>query len=165
LGNFPPSFVELLLSRQPTQGLFAWGRSGVGKTHLLSAMVRHIAITTHAECQIRRVTWERLCLKAKSRRGAELKVLKPLFDVDLLALEDLGTGSELGKKESVSSARLLTTLLDASLENEKPLFISSNKSPEQLGFGERIRSRLRTFKTVELVGRDRRIDVQPGHLF
>lgn len=162
LQDFSAQFVKLVLSRNPGQGLYLWGQAGVGKSHCLAALARHVVISARGECHVRRVTFACLNTAIRSTKY-EMRVLRPFLDCDILSLDDIGVGSDLGKREPVSAGRLLTTLVDWRLENRKPTFVTSNKSIESLGFDERILSRLRTFRIVKIEGRDRR--VPPGYLF
>jgi DNA replication protein DnaC len=162
LTDFPDQLVKLLLSRNPGQGLYLFGPVGVGKSRCLSALARHITICVRGECLLKRVIFD--CLNKEVRTAkSEMKVLRPFLDCDILILDDVGVSCALGKREAVSSGRLLTTLLDWRLENRKPTFVTSNLSIESLGFDERVKSRLRTFRIIKIEGRDRR--VPPEYLF
>lgn len=143
------------------KGLLLWGQPGVGKSYAMAALARRYILTGST---VDRVGYEMLCLqirdtfKAGSTQG-ELDVIRPLFGVAKLFIEDVGTTVSAGHQESDFSLRTFLVLLDKRLEACKPTFITTNKSVEQLSksFDRRIASRLQqACEIIQLTGEDRR---------
>jgi DNA replication protein DnaC len=167
----PPLFIEahlrdlsdklrtMILNLPPTKGLFLYGPAGVGKSHAMATILRRF-ITAGRYCK--RIKWDELCLELRSTfngNGSELNILKPYRDCDVLVIEDIGTTTSINAQESDFNLRTLLLILDDRVENCKPTFITSNKSPEQLGssFDSRIESRIYASCEIQAVsGNDKR---------
>lgn len=76
------------------KGLLLWGEVGRGKTHLLIATLKHLAL--HRGARVRFVEFTHLLAELRSgieqRRRGNAKLLTSLQDVDVLALDELGKG-------------------------------------------------------------------------
>ncbi len=148
-----------MLNLPITKGLFLWGGAGVGKTHSLAALMRKFILSG---LSVKRVQWDKLCLEIRSTfggNGSELRVLEKYTDCDKLLIEDIGTTTSIDKQESDFNLRTLLLILDDRIENCKPTFITSNKSPEQIGksFDSRIESRIyAACVVVPVSGQDKR---------
>lgn len=142
-----------LLGKPFEQGLLLWGAAGVGKTHTAMAMIRWYVTR---RISVQRVTFAELLLSLRSSfngSGTERDVIRPLLDAPVLVLDDVAAGSL-----SDYSTTALLNILDCRIEHCKPTIITTNLSPENLGeaFGQRIASRVETFLSVKLAGRDKR---------
>jgi DNA replication protein DnaC len=167
----PPLFVSahlrdlsnnlraIMLNLPDNKGLFIWGTAGVGKSHSMCALMRKFILSG---LSVKRVQWDRLCLEIRSTfggNGSELAVLKPYCDCDRLLIEDVGTTVSINSQETDFSLRTLLLILDDRVEHCKATFITSNKSPEQLGksFDNRIESRIYASCEIQSVtGKDKR---------
>ena len=126
------------------KGLYLWGSAGAGKSHAMAALMRRYILSG---LSVRRIQWGMLTLELRDtfgQGGTEFLALKPYFESDILLLEDVGTTVSIDVRETDFVLRTLLLLLDERLENCRVTFVTSNKSPEQLGrsFDSRVESRL-----------------------
>lgn len=87
------TLLENYTPRQENRGAVFFGRVGCGKTHLLVALVREL-IMVHGE-EVRFVEFSHLLaqLKAGFDEGVgEATILRPLVEVPVLAIDELGKG-------------------------------------------------------------------------
>jgi DNA replication protein DnaC len=160
MDDLPVKWQEKFFELMPNRGAYLYGSPGVGKTYSLCAIAKELITEGHSA---RRVVWERLTLDIrntyKSNQKSERDLIQPLIDCDVLIIEDVGTTTSLDNMESDFNLRTLLTILDSRLEACRPMWFSSNKSPEQLAetFDDRIASRLHEHcKIILLDGTDRR---------
>ncbi|MGZ6076472.1 MAG: ATP-binding protein [Myxococcaceae bacterium] len=78
---------------RPARGFVISGRVGSGKTHLLSATLRHVVLERGASAQYREIS----LLYADIRRGFNAgksggEIISRLVDADVLAIDELGRG-------------------------------------------------------------------------
>jgi DNA replication protein DnaC len=148
---------------RPARGLVISGRVGSGKTHLLSATLRHLVLERGASAQYREIS----LLFADIRRGFNAgksggEIIARLVDADVLAIDELGRGRgspfEMETLDELIARRYnsgLTTIVatNFSLERERPSGSGPRgfQNPEQAlereellveRIGERIYSRL-----------------------
>lgn len=148
---------EMFYRKPANQGLYIWGPVGTGKTYFSAAMVRCYL------CQgkkVRFISLKDLLLDLRESfrtDKTERQILRPFLRADLLVLDDVGM-IKTGGIESNFSQDTMQTIIDGRLQNDLPTVITSNLSPENLAtaFGERIGSRLRTYLTIRLGGKDKR---------
>ncbi len=127
----------------PTAGqtLFLIGPTGTGKTHLISAIVRHViehhdrnALLLSGPALIRRVrsTWG-------NSQQTEEDVLDELGGVALLAIDEIGL-----TVPTESELRILFEVIDRRYANRRPTLMASNLNLVQLAelLGDRIFDRL-----------------------
>lgn len=109
--------------------LYAWGEQGCGKTHFLywlankyNLMGAGVYISKWSE--INQLIEEEL--KPEFRKEVSLRV--KLKNVELLFIDDLGN-----ERMTPKSAEILSTVIDHRYLNDKPTFITSNYSINELG--------------------------------
>lgn len=74
-------------------GVVFVGRPGVGKTHLLAGIVRSLTLDKGVPCRYVDFTHLVNDLRAAiGRRSSPAEIVRPLVEVDLLAVDDLGRG-------------------------------------------------------------------------
>jgi DNA replication protein DnaC len=131
------------------KGLFLEGPPGVGKTHLAAAVLKQVVTTTG----VRGVFYDtRDLLKIikntydPSTRTTELDVLRPVMNVDLLVLDDLGA-----EKPTEWVEETMNLIVNTRYNERRLTFFTSNypdipddTDPDSLLFriGHRMRSRL-----------------------
>jgi DNA replication protein DnaC len=162
LTDLPASIGECFLALPDDRGLLLWGPPGRGKTHAMCAFAKHLWTEGW---EFWRITYEQLCLDIRATFGkgaepSELEVVKPLWHVPKLFIEDVGVTVSLGQQESDFSLRTFVTLLDQRLEWCRATFVTSNKSIEELAksFDERVASRLcQACEIIQITGEDKRL--------
>jgi len=140
------------------EGVLLWGISGAGKSYAMAAMARTYFFQGFG---VKRVHYESLCLKLRDTfkpraTQTEWGIIEPLLTCDKLFIEDLGTAKSLGGTETDHSTRTFTLILDQRMEEMLPTFVTTNKSIENLGFGERVIDRLRTLQVFKMGPKSRR---------
>jgi len=160
LRDLCPDLREALFDREPEQGLLLFGAPGVGKSHTLAALARYY-ILKNKSC--RWANYRKLCREIRdtyrpNSTRSELDIVRPLLKCDYLILDDVGSMRSTRQTESEFSALLLLDILDDRIENCKPTFMSSNKSPDELAasFNDKISSRLNYLQFIRMVGADKR---------
>lgn len=146
-----------LVSRKYSQDVFFHGPIGTGKTYAMAALARSY-IEQGLECK--RINFDDFCLKVRSSMSpaselTEWDMIKPMKDVDILFIDDLGLRS---KQETDFAYVTLYSILNKRQELMLPTVISSNKDINRLSqsFDARIASRLSTALIIEMKGEDRR---------
>lgn len=143
------------------KGLYLWGGTGTGKTHLAVATMRQMLLDVtwnpgaivydHAAELVARIQ------ATYGGKGDSMELLERRFDARLWILDDLGT-----ERASDDVARHLTLIFTR--RALRPTIVTSNIPPEQMEKErpelQRVVSRLgqRYFRSAEVKGRDRRFD-------
>lgn len=123
--------------KNPTKGLFLFGKAGTGKTHLAAKIAHETQVPT------RFIKMAKLLLELRSNFGRDSweneKIIEKLSKVDLLIIDDLGT-----EKMSDWVAETIYLLIDERYANMRPTIITSNFSLEELEerVGDRVCSRI-----------------------
>jgi DNA replication protein DnaC len=160
---YASQFVEAVQAAGPydaVRGLYLWGDTGPGKSHLAIAVIRELLqsnyagaiVFDHAAELIARIqdTYGR-------KEASTFDVLEKRFNAGLWILDDFGT-----ERPSDDVVRHLTLIFGR--RALRPTLVTSNLSPATLDAERpdlmRVLSRLgpKYFRVVEVKGRDRRFD-------
>lgn len=157
LEDLEPGICEKLLKRESDQDLYLFGLPGRGKTYAMAALIRHY---TAEGFKCLRICFDEFLCQVRSTMSpgskiTEWEMTKPLKEIDLLVIDDLGLRSE---AETNFAYGTLHQILNKRQERLLPTFILSNKNLTTLrqSFDERIISRLSTALVIEITGDDRR---------
>jgi DNA replication protein DnaC len=144
------------------RGLFLLGAPGVGKTHLAVAVLKQVVLTRGAHglfYDTRDLLREIRNTYNREVRTAEIEVLRPVMQAELLVLDDLGA-----EKTSEWVEETLNLIVNTRYNERRATILTSNyedrpdiSDPDSLLFriGFRMRSRLHEMcNTVELDGGD-----------
>jgi len=161
VGDLTTKAVETYRALPDDKGLLLWGLPGTGKTHAMCAFGRDLYMTGW---EVARISYELLMLRIRDTykphaTETELDIIEPLFTLDKLIVEDVGTTVALGGQESDFSLRTFLVVLDQRLERCKATYVTTNKSVEDLrkSFDARLASRLmQACEVIHLTGKDRR---------
>ena len=119
--------------------LFIYGKSGLGKTHLLLAIenylsehspgirVKYANSQTYVEDYINE-------LRVQKANGG--RILREYHDADVLIIDDIQ--NIIGKTQSIEN---FFSLMDEFIRNNKKIAIASDRAPKNLGMDERLTSR------------------------
>ena len=137
-----------------------YGGVGVGKTFLTSALANSLIQSGHSVVFLTAYRFFNIFEKNTFRRGdadevEKIPEVEPIFDCDLLVLDDMGT--ELAN--TFTNSKLFDCLNERILSN-KPTIISSNLSPAHIkaNYSDRVFSRLiKHYKFLKLTGADIRM--------
>ena len=144
------------------------GPPGVGKTHLVVALIRHLILEKGVACLF--YDFQDLLKEIQNSYNAasgttELEILQPLFAADVLVLDDLGA-----RKPSVWVEEMLSHVISTRYNNLRTTLSTTNylDSPPGKGdpsltdrIGERVRSRLHEMcQVVEISGPDFRREIR-----
>jgi Cdc6-like AAA superfamily ATPase len=141
------------LGHGQSHGLFLYGPTGVGKTHLAMAICRRL-IESGQEVLVRSATdFYREVRNSFNEERSESSVMREYASARWLLLDDIGSGN-LGDFER----RYLLDLLDHRASANLRTIVTSNLSAEDFAerLDERIGSRLHEFTTLLCKGADRR---------
>jgi len=150
-----------------TGGILFWGLPGRGKTYAAFAIMR-----TWIEKDIIpvRVRYRDMCLRIRSSYApkateTEYDILKEYRSKQVLWIEDIGSMTGVSEQEGNFSNQTLLSVLDHRHDHCLPLYLTTNKSPDELGksFDERIASRLKVVcSVIALTGEDKRVEQKGG---
>lgn len=146
-----------------TQGLYLYGQPGLGKTHLLTDLCRNLIERGVKPSNIYWANTSNILTALRSSFGKKYdygeesvqeKILNKL-QRKYLFLDDLGT-----ENASEWAKEILYTAINYRYEEQLPLFISSNHSPQELAekLGDKFVSRIiEMCKTAKITGQDMRL--------
>lgn len=149
LQNYALSFAP-----QSSKGILMIGGTGLGKTHMSSAVAKCViekgfdVFYTGAIDMLSQFEYNRF----RNYSSDENEMINRYFDCDLLIVDDLGT--ELTNQFSVST---LYNLINVRLSRKKPMIISTNLSKDEIKkrYTDRITSRIfGEFFVLPFVGTD-----------
>lgn len=154
---------ELTFPELRSNGVYLYGQPGLGKTHLLSDLCKHLIERGVRANNIYWANTSSILTRLKSSFGKKyeygeetvqeitLNQLKRKY----LFLDDMGT-----EATSEWAKEILYTAINYRYEEQLPLFISSNLSPQELAekMGDKFVSRIiEMCKPVKLTGQDMRL--------
>lgn len=167
-----------------TTGLMLLGPIGVGKTHLAVGILRELVVQKNASCLF--YDYRELLKEIQNSYNAtvqttELEILKPVFDTEVLVLDELGA-----VKPTEWVWDTVSHILNTRYNDKRTTIITSNfpdlppggNAPEGRSFamraardetlgdriGERMRSRLHEMcRKVEMDGSDFRQNIRRAH--
>lgn len=149
--NFTLNWLE-----KPRDGLLLVGAVGTGKTHLAAALARTLLLVNQ-EASFRRCSDLYAELRESYRiEAGEESILSGYTRHRFLFLDDLGAGSL-----SDHERRFTLEVLDRRLNDMMPTCVTTNWSSQEIAekMDERIASRLESFASLRLEGKDRRLDI------
>ena len=133
------------------KGLFFLGPPGVGKTHLAVGALKEVIASRGARGYFYKTA--ELLQKIRNTYNArveetEMGILKPIFDADVLVLDDVGV-----ERPTEGVQETLAVLIDKRYSNQKPTILTGNLNDDssdaegffdsvQFRLGRRTRSRL-----------------------
>lgn len=119
--------------------LFIYGKSGLGKTHLLLAIENYL----HENNPSLRVKYansqtyvEDYINELRVQKNSGGKILREYHDADVLIIDDIQ--NIIGKTQSIEN---FFSLMDEFIRNNKKIAIASDRAPKNLGMDERLTSR------------------------
>ena len=158
------------------RGLLLLGPCGTGKTHLAAAAIKALIATKGARCLFR--VWGELLTSIRNSYSqesgeSELELLDPVFNADVLVLDELGATKTtdwnlnvvyeiLNRRYNARRATIITSNFVLDVPASSPGMLSlvrATARPETLGdrIGERALSRLHEMcRLVEIAGPDMR---------
>lgn len=139
------------------QNLFLYGSTGVGKTFLSNCIAGELLKSSHSVLYFSAFDlFDCLAQETFSHREESFGSVNPVFDCDLLIIDDLGT--ELNN--SFVSSQLFLCVNERILR-KKPTIISTNLTLEEFSnaYSERTMSRITSnYQLLKLIGKDIRIE-------
>lgn len=176
--HLPDKVRKVINCSSNGKGIFLWGILGVGKTYGMAALARKYIVSGFS---VEWVSWLDVVLQIRStfnrpkiktdgggytyneeqEQQTEMDIIMPLIEADKLFIEDIDTGKAVGSVESDFSVKTLYYILNERVNAERPTFITSNKTIEELeqSFDDRIVSRIKAGCRIrEMAGKDRRKD-------
>jgi DNA replication protein DnaC len=160
LRTLSPKLREIMLALPHDKGLMLFGSTGVGKSHSMCALMRYYRITNKS---VIRTSYDNLCLEIRDsykNNISESEIIGKYQKVDKLLIEDVGTTVGTTNQESDFSLRIFLMILDYRIEYCKPVFITSNKTIDQLAssFDDRVASRIQQgCEIIAVRGYDKRL--------
>ena len=119
--------------------LFIYGKSGLGKTHLLLAIKNYL----NENCPHLRVKYansqayiDDFINEVALQKDAHRAILRDYHDADVLIIDDIQ--NIIGKTASIDN---FFSLMDEFIRNNKKVAIASDRAPKNLGMDERLTSR------------------------
>ena len=167
-GDFPTAFTRELGDIDHEEGYFLTGPSGVGKTHLAVAIMRHWIASGRADRWQDNGTWMPIkrtmamfvsvpelldSVRAEFAGGNSIEAVLKYARQQVLVIDDLGA-----EKTSDWTFTTIYSVISKRVNYILPTIVTSNMSIEQIRQWEpRIASRLSGLKVIIMQGKDKRI--------
>ncbi len=132
-----------------SENLLFYGATGLGKTHLSLAIAKEVLEKGYTVIY---GSVQHYAISIEKERFAEEDTISPLYDCDLLILDDLGVEFSTAYTQSV-----IYDIINTRIMTDKPTIISTNLDPQELHkrYGERLMSRFfGSYKTLMFSGKD-----------
>jgi len=164
LKNFPEIYRQKVVENKT--GLFIYGKAGIGKTHLMSAIVKYKILEEKIK-NISMISVPELILEI--RNCDESEILDKYSKIDILFLDDLDIKiSEFLKELKIKQSedwtyQIFDMLIDQRYSRMKTTYISSNLSLDEIAehLDDRISSRIAGMcEIINMKGEDRRLRKQ-----
>jgi DNA replication protein DnaC len=163
-----------------TTGLMLLGPIGVGKTHLAVGILRELVVQKNASClfyDYRELLKEIQNSYNSTVQTTELEILRPVFETEVLVLDELGAVKPtewvwdtvshiLNTRYNDKRTTIITTNFDDLPPGKGRSLLEKSSRDDTLGdrIGERMRSRLHEMcKAVEMQGSDFRQSIRRAH--
>lgn len=132
-------FVALADERGTCTSLFIYGKSGLGKTHLLLAIKNELAEKS-PEIKVKyansQAYLDDLMTEFDRQKKSNAPIMQAYHDVDVLIIDDIQ--NIIGKRASVD---YFFQLMDEFIRNNKKVVIAADRAPKDLSMDERLTSR------------------------
>ena len=145
--------IKNYLNSNIDRGFYFYGTVGIGKTHLIFAVVREVMKALMLEAKVFSVP--RMIADYKDN-NFDSRIIRKAERIDIAVFDDLG--SEYQDKNNLST-ELLTRIVDERLVESRLTFFTSNLSPKMIGetLDSRLISRIKAMTfSIEMKGKDRR---------
>ena len=132
-------FTALADERGTCTSLFIYGKSGLGKTHLLLAIKNELAEKS-PEIKVKyansQAYLDDLMTEFDRQKKSNAPIMQAYHDVDVLIIDDIQ--NIIGKRASVD---YFFQLMDEFIRNNKKVVIAADRAPKDLSMDERLTSR------------------------
>lgn len=132
-------FAALADERGTCTSLFIYGKSGLGKTHLLLAIKNELAEKS-PEIKVKyansQAYLDDLMTEFDRQKKSNAPIMQAYHDVDVLIIDDIQ--NIIGKRASVD---YFFQLMDEFIRNNKKVVIAADRAPKDLSMDERLTSR------------------------
>lgn len=132
-------FAALADERGACTSLFIYGKSGLGKTHLLLAIKNELAEKS-PEIKVKyansQAYLDDLMTEFDRQKKSNAPIMQAYHDVDVLIIDDIQ--NIIGKRASVD---YFFQLMDEFIRNNKKVVIAADRAPKDLSMDERLTSR------------------------
>ena len=129
--------------------LFIYGKSGLGKTHLLKAIQNYLAVNVPDRIcvyrQARDFVGDYTSAMLDTSRGVKEALEQNYHDIDVLIIDDIQ-----GFRGAVKSVDFFFDTFNYLTSHGKQIVLAADESPAELGLAERVSSRLDSGVTLSI---------------